>query len=141
MEKIKKLIIQAFKFYGISGIGWIIDFGVFTLLTKIADAPAGISNIISSLCGVTFVFYTATMRTFAVKTQRFTRKQKYVFYVLFEIVIILIASKCIGLLSDIFAKAVISEVTKFAPIFAKICVTPFTMLCNFIFMKILTEKV
>lgn len=141
MEKIKKLVIQAFKFFGLSGIGWIIDFGVFTILTKVVHVPAGISNIISSLCGVTFVFFTSTIKTFAVKTERFTRKQKYIIYVLFEIIVILVASKCVGLLSGVFAKASIDLVVSFAPILAKICVTPFTMICNFIFMKILTEKI
>ena len=141
MEKIKKLIIQAFKFFGLSGIGWIIDFGVFTLLTNVIHVPAGVANIISSLCGVTFVFFTSTIRTFAVKTERFSLKQKYIFYVLFEIIVILVASKCVGLLSGVFAQAEWEIVVKFAPILAKICVTPFTMLCNFIFMKILTEKI
>ncbi len=141
MEKIKKLIIQAFKFFGLSGIGWIIDFGVFTLLTNVIHVPAGAANIISSLCGVTFVFFTSTIKTFAVKTERFSLKQKYIFYVLFEIIVILVASKCVGLLSGVFAQAEWEIVVKFAPILAKICVTPFTMLCNFIFMKILTEKI
>lgn len=141
MEKIKKLVIQAFKFFGLSGIGWVIDFGVFTTLTKVVHVPAGISNIISSLCGVTFVFFTSTIKTFAVKTERFTRKQKYIIYVLFEIIVILVASKCVGLLSGVFAKASIDLVVSFSPILAKICVTPFTMICNFIFMKILTEKI
>ena len=141
MEKIKKLIIQAFKFFGLSGIGWLIDFGVFTILTKLVHVPAGISNVISSLCGVTFVFFTSTIKTFAVKTERFTLKQKYIFYVLFEIVIILAASKCVGMLSDVFLKFGIEIVVSFAPILAKVCVTPFTMICNFIFMKILTEKI
>lgn len=141
MEKIKKLIIQAFKFFGLSGIGWIIDFGVFTLLTNVIHVPAGVANIISSLCGVTFVFFTSTIKTFAVKTERFSLKQKYIFYVLFEIIVILVASKCVGLLSGVFTQAEWEIVVKFAPILAKICVTPFTMLCNFIFMKILTEKI
>ncbi len=141
MSKIKKLIVQAFKFFGISGIGWIIDFGVFTLLTKVVHVPAGVGNIISSLCGVTFVFFTSTIKTFAVKTERFTRKQKYIFYVLFEIVVILVASKCIGILSDLFTRTTVDWAVTFAPILAKICVTPFTMVCNFLFMKILTEKI
>ncbi|MCR4696891.1 MAG: GtrA family protein [Lachnospiraceae bacterium] len=141
MEKIKKLIIQAFKFFGLSGIGWIIDFGVFTILTKIIHVPAGISNIISSLCGVTFVFFTSTIKTFAVKTERFTLRQKYIFYVLFEIIVILVASKCVGLLSGVFTNTGVDFVVGFAPILAKICVTPFTMICNFVFMKILTEKI
>ena len=141
MEKIKKLIIQAFKFFGLSWIGWIIDFGVFTIFTKIIHVPAGISNIISSLCGVTFVFFTSTIKTFAVKTERFTLRQKYFFYVLFEIIVILVASKCVGLLSGVFTNTGVEFVVGFAPILAKICVTPFTMICNFVFMKILTEKI
>lgn len=137
---IKKLFIQAIKFVGISGIGWLIDFGVFTIL-GLLGIPSWICNIISSLCGVTFVFFVSTRKTFEVSLKRLTLRQKYVIYVLFEIIIILVASRFVGMLDGIFAGMDFELFRKFSAIVAKICVTPFTMLINFIFMKILTEKV
>ncbi len=137
---IKKLFIQAIKFVGISGIGWLIDFGVFTIL-GLLGIPSWICNIISSLCGVTFVFFVSTRKTFEVSLKRLTLRQKYVIYVLFEIIIILVASRFVGMLDGIFSGMDFELLRKFSAIAAKICVTPFTMLINFIFMKILTEKV
>ena len=99
---IKKLFIQAIKFVGISGIGWLIDFGVFTIL-GLLGIPSWICNIISSLCGVTFVFFVSTRKTFEVSLKRLTLRQKYVIYVLFEIIIILVASRFVGMLDGIFA--------------------------------------
>ena len=137
---IKKLFIQAIKFVGISGIGWLIDFGVFTVL-GLFGIPSWICNIISSLCGVTFVFFVSTRKTFEVSLKRLTLHQKYIIYVLFEIIIILIASRFVGLLDGIFKAADIELLRRFSAIAAKICVTPFTMFINFVFMKVLTEKV
>ena len=137
---VKKLFIQAIKFVGLSGIGWLIDFGVFTLL-GLCGIPSWICNIISSLCGVTFVFFTSTRKTFEVSLKRLSLKQKYVVYVLFEIVVILVASRFVGLLDGVFAESSIEMLQKYSAIAAKICVTPFTMVINFIFMKFLTEKI
>ena len=137
---IKKLFIQAIKFVGISGIGWLIDFGVFTIL-GLLGIPSWICNIISSLCGVTFVFFVSTRKTFEVSLKRLTLRQKYVIYVLFEIIIILVASRFVGMLDGIFAGMDFELLRKLSAIAAKVCVTPFTMLIIFIFMKILTEKV
>ncbi len=136
----KKLFIHAIKFVGISGIGWLIDFGVFTVL-GLLGIPSWICNIISSLCGVTFVFFLSTRKTFEVNLKRLTLKQKYVIYVLFEVAVILVASRFVGILDAKFNGTDIALLSKYSAIAAKICVTPFTMICNFIFMKFITEKV
>ena len=60
----KELIKQAFKFFGISGIGWIIDFTIYTILTSIFKLNVDISNIISSLSGCSFVFMISTRKLF-----------------------------------------------------------------------------
>lgn len=135
-----KILLQAVKFYGISGIGWLIDFGVFAVLNAVG-VPSGIGNMISSLCGVTFVFFLSTRKTFKVNQSRLGLKQKYLIYVLVEILVILAASKGVSVLTGLYEGIPVGIIEKYAAIFAKICVTPFTMLFNFIFMKILTEKV
>ena len=52
----KKLFIQAIRFIGLSGIGWILDFTTYTVLGVIS-ANLVLNNTISSWVGVTFVFY------------------------------------------------------------------------------------
>ena len=59
-----KLIKQAFKFFGISGIGWLIDFLIYTILTSVLKINVDVSNMISSLVGVSFVFLVSTRKIF-----------------------------------------------------------------------------
>lgn len=137
---IKKLALQAIKFFGISGLGWLIDTAVFTGLS-FTPVPVWICNVISSLCGVTFVFFLSTRKTFEVNKKRLSLKQKYIVYVLFELLIIFLASRAIGALNGLYVNIFPEKLLGFAPLAAKMCITPFTMLINFVFMKILTEKV
>ena len=41
----KNLIKQALKFFGISGIGWIIDVIIYTILTNVLNVHITIANI------------------------------------------------------------------------------------------------
>jgi putative flippase GtrA len=139
MTKIKKIIQQAIKFVGISGIGWILDFCIYNLLGLISTNLM-FNNIISSCVGVTFVFIFATRKVFQ-NNSKISLKWKYVIYLVYQLLLILAASKvldCINLF--IIANISIDFVVKFAAVFSKIIITPFTMLLNFIVMKGLIEK-
>ena len=59
----KKLLLQALKFLGLSGIGWILDFSVYTILGFFSENLV-LNNYISSWVGVTFVFIFATRKIF-----------------------------------------------------------------------------
>ena len=59
----KKLFIQAIRFIGLSGIGWILDFTTYTVLGVIS-ANLVLNNTISSWVGVTFVFLLSTRIVF-----------------------------------------------------------------------------
>ena len=134
-----KLIKQAISFFGISGIGWIIDFGVFYLL-GLTGMSYSLCNIISSLCGVTFVFFISTKKTFDVNLKKLKLYQKYIIYIVYQIFMILLSSWILGIINKNFELSNIEILSKYSGIIAKICITPFTMLCNFIFMKFLSEK-
>lgn len=136
----KRLLVQAVKFIGLSGIGWILDFCVFILL-GLVSGNHGINNFISSWCGVTFVFIFATRRVFK-NNSRIPLAIKYVIYIFYQFLLISLASKVLGAV-DVFIVSNISVavLTKFSGIIAKIIITPFTMILNFLVMKGVIEKI
>ena len=134
----KKLIKQALNFFGISGIGWILDFIVYTILTILFKINVDISNMLSSLVGVTFVFFVSTRKVF-INNSKINIKVKYIIYIVYQIILIFIASKIMLLLKDYLIN--IDLIAKYINIIVKIIITPFTMIINFIVMKNLIEKI
>lgn len=134
----KKLIKQALNFFGISGIGWILDFIVYTILTSLFKINVDISNMLSSLVGVTFVFFVSTRKVF-INNSKINIKIKYIIYIVYQIVLIFTASKIMLLLKDYLIN--IDLIAKYINIIVKIIITPFTMIINFIVMKNLIEKI
>jgi len=168
MKKLKALFIQALKFFGISGIGWLIDFSIFAILHKFVGdrlvlnlgvLKLDVCNMISMLCGVTFVFFVSTKKTFEVNLKRFSLKKKYFLYIGYQLIMMVISSLIVGAFINLYtgldgaaaftaSGALAGNVLQKAVLFvlkpeisAKICVTPITMICNFLFMKFLSEKV
>lgn len=136
----KKLLIQAIKFVGLSGIGWILDFCIFILLGFVS-ANHSINNFISSWVGVTFVFIFATRKVFK-SNSSIPLWAKYVIYIVYQFILISLASKVLGFVdSFIVANITWALVVKFSGIIAKIFITPFTMVLNFFVMKGVIEKI
>lgn len=137
----KKIFFQAIKFFGISGIGWLIDMVIFTALTNL-EVNTILSNIISSLVAVTFVYFTSTKKIFINKNEKINLNKKYVVYIIYQVLMILASSTLIGLINNGIILYINYEIfLKYSKIIAKILVTPLTMICNFIFMKLLIEKI
>jgi putative flippase GtrA len=130
---------KAIKFTFVSGIGFIIDFIIYNILTLIFHINVGISNMISSLVGVTFVFFTSTKHIFENNTSNIKLKYKYLIYVVYQIVLILVASRVIIVFKNFFISSNIMLVAKYAKILAKIFITPFTLTINYFVMKKLTK--
>ena len=130
----KRLLIQAIKFVGLSGIGWILDFCVFIVLSFVS-ANHSINNFISSWLGVTFVFIFATRKVFK-SNSNIPLWAKYAIYIIYQFILISLASKVLGLVdSFIVANITLTIVVRFSGIIAKIFITPFTMVLNFFVMK------
>lgn len=136
----KKIIIQAFSFFGLSGIGWLIDMSIYSILTYF-NVYTILANIISSFVAVTFVYLTSTKKIFVNINDSFNVKKKYIVYILYQVIIVLISSTIINLIAENLVNIDIKLITDYAKISAKIIVTPFTMITNFIFMKFLIEKI
>ena len=144
----KRLLLQALHFFGLSGIGWILDFSMFVFLSRFSSNLV-LNNTISSWVGVTFVFYTATRHVF--QNDGGNLYLKYVVYLMYQILLIYTISKLLvlinALLNSIFVEYFInssfllpSSFLAFLPVVAKIIVTPITMILNFIVMKGIVEK-
>lgn len=136
---LKNLIIQAVKFIGVSGIGWILDFFIYTCLGLVSENLI-LNNTISSWVGVTFVFIFATRKIFKNKS-RISLKWKYLIYIVYQIILIFLISKFLDLINIFIINNIDLQVIKdFSPILSKIIVTPITMILNFIVMKNIVEK-
>lgn len=133
-----KLFEQIIKFSFVSLIGWIIDFILYTLLTSIFKINIDVANMISSFCGVTFVFLMSTMKIFK-NNHKINIFVKYVIYIIYQIILIFLASKVMLLLKDYILSMDIEFVTRYVNILVKIMITPFTLLINFIVMKYLNS--
>ena len=133
------LLKQAVKFVGLSGIGWILDFGTYTGLGFVSHNII-LNNIISSWIGVTFVFIFATRKIFQ-NNSKISLKWKYVIYLLYQCVLIFFISKLLGVVNlFILNNITIELILRFSTIISKIVVTPVTMILNFIVMKNVIEK-
>ncbi len=137
---LKRLIIQAINFIGLSGIGWTLDFSTFTGLGFISENLV-LNNIISSWVGVTFVFLSATRKVFR-NNSKIPLKLKYVIYLLYQCVLIFFISKVLNAVNIFIVTSITIEmIIKSSAIIAKIVVTPITMVLNFFVMKSVIEKV
>jgi len=138
----KSLFRQIVEFVGVSGVGWIIDFTVYTVLTTVLGVPAGISNFLSAIPAITFVFFTATLKTFVKNETGLSLHWKYALYVAYQFVLLTGVSFLNQALFD-WLRTVLTEGTllyRYCAILTKIMITPITMFCNFIVLKRLTER-
>lgn len=137
----KRLIKQIVSFGLVSGTGWLIDFSVYSCITFIVGLNVGITNMISGLPAITFVFFVSTKKIFVNNLERLSIRQKYIVYFIIQIGVMFLTS-CLGqFLYDLTVQTnltnIISDNLKLV---IKIVITPCSMLINFIVMKILTEK-
>lgn len=135
---LRRLLWQALRFVGLSGIGWLLDFTVYTLLS-LRLSRLDVVNVISSLVGASFVFVFSTRLIFQ-NSRRLPLWVKYAVYLAYQLVLILLISKLLAwvhlLIVTHFTQPLI---LRFAPILAKILVTPITMTVNFFAMKAIVE--
>lgn len=138
MKELKLLLTQFVKFLFVSGTGWVIDFGLYSILTGIFELQILYSNILSSIPAITFVFIVSTKRIFKENKDGFSIKQKYLIYFVYQMVLILLVS----LLGQFLYTIIINNGINFSflKIIIKIIITPVTMILNFFVIKYLAEK-
>ena len=136
---LNELLVQAFRFIGFSGVGWLIDLCVYIGIAFLSKDVV-INNIISSWCGITFVFIFATQRIFKVNN-KMPLKYKYLIYIGYQLILIYLISKLLGIVNQSILNSVTyGLIIELSAIISKITVTPITMFMNFIVMKNIIEK-
>lgn len=129
---------SVFFFVLLSGLGWLCDFATFTLLVKFFDVPGGLANFGSSYVGVTFVWFTSLKAVFG---RTGAARGRFLFsYWAFQFVSILAYSQFLQWVSlGVQGAILIPILTMNAAITAKVFITPFNLVTNFLFMKWLTR--
>lgn len=135
----KNLIKQGIGFIGISGIGFIIDFIIYNVLSSLLPINVNICNMISSFIGVSFVFIVSTRKIF-INNSKIDIKLKYIIYIVYQLILISLVSYIMLILKNYLLGIDVDLITKYVNIIVKIIITPFTMIINFIVMKKLIEK-
>lgn len=139
----KKLFKQILSFLAVSGTGWLIDFGMFWLLTTFLQFNVAYANIISCIPSLTFVFLMATHKIFKKNRTRVPVWGKYIIYFIYQMVLVFCISWVGQWLFDSLSTTALMDIPFLAvnlKLFCKICITPITMIINFCVMKILSEK-
>jgi putative flippase GtrA len=122
------LMRRLIRFAGASGGGLVIDYGIYTALCTIG-LPAGVANLISAACGVTFVFIVSVHHVFEARDH--FQWKLFVPYAVYQVVAVGLASLAVDLLTDAFDG-------KF--LLGKTCVLPFTFTANYLFMAWLLRE-
>lgn len=136
----KTLWEQIFRFIGLSGIGWLLDFFVYAVLGWFSK-DLFLNNTISSWVGVTFVFLFSTRLVFQ-NNSKIPLKVKYILYLLYQCLLIYLISKLLNQVNGwILAHIAWNLILRFSALISKMLVTPVTMVLNFCVMKAVIEKI
>ena len=116
------------RFGVVSGVGWALDFLVFSLFVHLGTAPA-LANAIGATLAVTWVYAASVRRIF--RYGGASLRGTFAAYAAYQVVGIAAASWAVGALV---------EVVGVQPLLAKVLVTPCTFLANYLFMAWLTTS-
>ncbi len=127
------------NFFIVSGIGWLIDLSIYSFLI-FNDFDVFISNLTSAGIAVTYVYIISVNKIFSHDNSYI--KVRFIIYIAYQILSIvgftyLIYKTNIFLIGNVASQFLIA----YSPLFAKIIITPFNLIVNFVFMKILLEKI
>jgi putative flippase GtrA len=138
---VKRIFHQFILFVLVSGVGWLMDFSIYTLLSYLTDLKVIVINIISSIPAITYVFLLSNKKIFKNEHSRLSLKTKYLLYFAYQLVLLLCISAFGELLYGIFIDVItVPFLLEHLKIVIKILITPITMTVNFIVMKNLIEK-
>lgn len=132
----------------LSGLGWLIDFSAFNLLT-LAHVPVFAANLVGASLGVSFVFVTG--RRFIFRDTRTRLSHAIALYALWNLVAILAASFCVAAIAHLLGTEAARQLAArlpaigpywmvLVPPIAKMAFTPVTMYANFVVMGLIIER-
>jgi putative flippase GtrA len=110
-------------FAGVSGAGLCLDYAIYTLLCT-SGLDAGVANLVSAACGVTFVFVVSARRVFAASGQFLLGL--FAIYALYQVAAISLASYAVHGATDLLGGRFL---------LGKTLVLPFSFSANYLFMS------
>ncbi|WP_153727014.1 GtrA family protein [Salinibacillus xinjiangensis] len=137
----KKLLLFL-SFVAVSGIGWLIDFVVYTILVEYVKLSVFVSNIASALPAITFVFLASTNKVFKSTNPRIRLIYKYFVYFGYQALLLLLISWLAQFIYDFIYHSMVlpQSISSNLALWVKVLITPITLLANYIVMKTLIEK-
>ena len=121
----------------LSGLGWLCDMLTYTTLVRLAGVSPFAANVASSYVGVTFVWFTSlgmVCRRGGDHAGRFLVR-----YWCYQFISIMAYSQLLQLGAAALAGAA-GALAQHSAVVAKIAITPFNLVTNFLFMKVLTRR-
>lgn len=141
-DSTRSLLNKIWKFLITSGIGFILDFITFTILSQVLGMRVLYANYLSSLVGATFAFIVSTHKIFDTNRTRIPLWAKYLMYIIYQLVLIFLVSY----LGDMLDSFIVLHpdwglIYNYHKLACKVIITPITMTCNFLVMRSLSEKI
>lgn len=139
----KKLLKQAGQFLLVSGTGWLLDFGIFSLLAYLTALPVGLCNVISAIPSLTLVFVVSTRRIFKNSAGKLPAWAKYAIWLAWQMLLLAAVSALAQWLYGAVGQSALNQlplVARHLKVLCKLAITPFTMVANFLVMRRLAEK-
>ncbi len=121
----------------LSGLGWLCDMLTYTALVRLAGVSPFAANVASSYVGVSFVWFTSLGTVF--RRSGHGASRYLMLYWCYQFVSIMAYSQLLQLTAAALASHISAPVLQSA-VAAKIIVTPFNLVTNFLFMKVLTRR-
>lgn len=139
----KKLIKQFLSFIAVSGVGFIIDFTIYCYLTGFAKFPVAFANMMSAVPAITWVFIFSTRKIFRATKYGWSIGVKYAVYLSYQAILLVIVSSLAQWLYNILFPYTVNMwlIGKYLNLVCKCMITPITMVCNFVVIKFLAERI
>ena len=141
-SKAASLLKKAVKFFFTSGIGFIMDFTAYTIMTQVFEFSVMRANFLSSLIGATFVFIVSTHKIFEKSRSALPLPVKYGAYIIYQLVLIFLVSELGDFLNGLIHTHFEFELLlRYSKLVCKVLITPLTMTCNFFVMRFISERI
>jgi putative flippase GtrA len=111
------------KFAGVSGAGLCLDYAIYTALCS-GGLDAGVANLISAACGVTFVFIVSARHIFESGTG--FQLRLFAIYAAYQVVAVSLASAAVHEATILFGGRFL---------LGKTAILPFSFAANYLFMN------
>jgi putative flippase GtrA len=133
---------QALSFAFVSGVGWVLDFLILSMLVN-GDVSPGLSNLCSATVAAIFVYFVARKFIFK-RSFGLAATGGFVFYVIYTLCIVLFFSFLIQLLTpwlhDLLIGIGVNLTLAFSAMISKVIVTPINLAINFVVAKFITLR-